>query len=145
MEISEQGLALIRRFEGFSAKPYTCAGGKRTIGYGHVIGPKERFPREGLTREAAEILLKQDAEQAAAAVRRNVEAPLRQHEFDALVSFVFNVGADAFARSTLKNVINRGWHEEAPAQFARWIFAGGKAQPGLVARRRAEGVLYSGK
>ncbi len=141
MQVSEQGIALIRRFEGFSAVPYQCPAGLWTIGYGHALAAKEK-PKLRLTRAEAEELLKKDTEQAAAALRRNVALKLAQNQFDALASFIFNIGAGAFVRSTLLDVVNRGWHEEVPAQLRRWIYAGGKIQPGLVARRKAESELY---
>lgn len=142
---SEHAYGLLRQFEGFSATPYVCPAGKRTIGFGHVIRLGERFPSQGISRKEADDLLVTDAAFSAVAVRRYIKVPLEQCQFDALVSFVFNVGAGAFARSTLKSVINRQWHDEVPVQMARWVFAGGKIQPGLVVRREAEAALYRGE
>lgn len=144
MQYSEQALQLIREFEGFSAAMYVCPAGFRTIGYGHTL----RKGEAGIVRvnkAEAEELLHKDATIAAGAVRRWVTQPLAQHQFDALTSFVFNIGAGAFARSTVRKVINRGWHPEVPEQLKRWVFSGGRLMPGLVRRREAEGELYRGK
>ena len=139
---SEKALALIRRFEGCSLTPYTCPAGKRTIGYGHVIRLGEAFPESGISKAQAENLLRDDIRAAGQAVNRYVRAPLTQPQFDALTSFIFNVGAAAFSRSTLKAVVNKGWHGEVPGQMMRWVHAGGLRLTGLEKRRAAEAMLY---
>lgn len=139
MHISDAGLALIKRFEGFSATPYVCPGGYLTIGYGH-IRTAESFAR--ISKEEGEQLLREDVRDAEGAVRRLIRAPLRQAQFDALVSFTFNLGAGALQRSSLRQVINRSQHHEVPKQLRRWVFAGGRKLPGLLRRREAEVVLY---
>lgn len=144
MTPSEQALALLRRFEGFSATAYTCPAGRSTIGFGHAIRAEERFPKEGITRREAEALLRADAIAAGDAVHRYIKEPLSQNQFDALACFVFNIGAGAFARSTLKAVVNRGWHAEVPPQLMRWVHAGGRRLAGLEKRRAAEALLYAG-
>lgn len=140
-QISEQGLALIRRFEGFSAKPYLCPAGHLTIGYGHVVRPGEEFAAP-LSEAQADALLKKDVAAAQRAVTRLITAPLTQSRFDALVSFTFNVGAGALQRSALRRKVNRGEHAAVEAEFLKWIWAGGKRSPGLVRRRMAEAALY---
>ena len=80
---------------------------------------------------------------AAKAVDERVKVPLAQHQFDALVSFVFNLGAGAFAESTLLRELNAGRYDAVPLQLDRWVKAGGKTLEGLVRRRKAEGVLFS--
>lgn len=142
MKISEQGLALIRRFEGLSLTPYRCPAGRLTIGYGHVVGKLEKFPDSGISAGQAENLLADDAAKAVRALACYITPELSQPRVDALASFIFNVGAGAFARSTLRGVVNRGWHQEVPAQLMRWVNAGGAPLPGLVARRQAEAALY---
>jgi lysozyme len=144
MKISEQGLALIRRFEGFSAQAYRCPAGVMTIGYGHTISAGEHFPAAGLSVDEAEILLKKDVEATEQAICRLVDAALNQQQFDALVSFVFNIGIGAFRRSTLLRWLNKGEKLAAAAQFERWVFAGNKKLPGLVTRRNAERELFLG-
>lgn len=140
MHISTEGLALIRRFEGFSATPYADAAEKMTIGYGHLIRPGERFDR--ICAKQAEALLRADTEVAGKAVLACIAVSLSQPRFNALCSFTFNVGAGALSRSTLRRLINQGRHAEVPAELARWVWAGGKKLPGLIARRQAEGELY---
>ena len=138
--ISSKGLALIKHFEGFKDKPYTCPGGYVTIGYGHVIGKDEEF--KTLTEHEAEELLIHDAQKALHALSRLVKIPLTQPQIDALVSFVFNLGAGAFQRSTLRACINRFDHTQAAQEFLTWTKAGGKTLPGLIKRRHAEASLY---
>lgn len=140
MCVSEQGIALIKRFEGFSPTPYLCPAGYWTIGYGHVVVTGDRLQ---VTRKQAEALLREDVRSAEVAVKRLITAALNQHQFDALVSFTFNLGAGALQRSTLRQVVNRGAHEAVPRELARWVFAAGRKLPGLVARRKAEAAHYS--
>lgn len=138
MQVSADGLALIRRFEGFSAEVYRCPAGFLTVGYGHRVAQAEA----PISRDMAERWLQEDAAVAARAIRRLIAVPLTQGQFDALVSFTFNLGAGALERSTLRQVINRGEHEEAPRQLLRWVYAGGRVLRGLVLRRQAEALLY---
>ncbi len=140
MKISENGVKLISGFEGFSAIAYICAAGKRTIGYGHVIKPNEQFSK--ISKEQAMQLLKSDIEIAEDAVNKLVLVALTQNQFDALVSFVFNIGAGAFKKSTMLKLINSGKIAQAAEEFKRWIFASGKEQQGLTRRREAEKLLF---
>ena len=141
--IGPNGLALIKRFEGFVAQPYLCPAGFLTIGYGHRVHLSERKAMErGITPAAAEALLIRDAVSAGSAVLRLIEVPLLDNQYDALVSFTFNLGSAALQRSTLRQKINRNEHFDVPAELLKWIWAGGRKLPGLVARRAAEGTLY---
>lgn len=142
--ITEIGLNLIKRFEGFSPTIYICPAGYPTVGYGHLVRPGEsdRF-RDGVTEVLAGELLKQDVRTAEASVVRLITIPLTDGQFDALVSFTFNLGAGALQRSALRRVVNRGAHEEVAGQLSRWIMAGGRRQPGLVRRRNAESARYA--
>ena len=143
--VGKAGLALIRRFEGFAAEVYVCPGGYASIGYGHVLAHgEEGLFAGGISRERAEGLLREDVGVAEAGVVRLVPVALTQARFDALVSFTFNVGAGALQRSTLRRRVLRGNHLGAEREFARWVYAGGRRLPGLVARRRAEALLYAG-
>ncbi|MCD6035213.1 MAG: muraminidase [Rickettsiales bacterium] len=141
--ITQEGINLICRFEGFSSKVYICPAGYPTIGYGHLIRPENKAQFSGpITKAQAEVLLRKDVETAEQAVLRLVTVPLTDGQFDALVSFVFNLGAGAFQGSTLRSKINRGEHADAAKEFEKWIFAGGKKLSGLVARRAAEAERY---
>lgn len=139
--ITEDGLRLIRRFEGFSAVPYLCPAGYLTVGYGHVVKNPDAF-RQPITKDEATKILTVDVETAERAVLRLISMPLTDGQFDALVSFTFNLGAGALQRSTLRRKVNREDHEDAAAEFLRWVWAGGRKLPGLIRRRQAEAMLY---
>ena len=142
--LTDDGLALIKRFEGFEPEIYICPGGWPTIGYGHVVrdGERERFA-DGIDEATAEELLRRDVETAERAVLRLIRVLLEDGRFDALSSFAFNLGAGALQRSTLRRKVNRGEHDAVPAEFGRWVFAGGRKLKGLVRRREAEAELYA--
>jgi len=142
--ITQEGLDLIKRFEGFSSTIYICPAGYPTIGYGHVVRneEKERF-NAGIDQEQGEDLLRRDAQVAERAVLRLINVPLTDGQFDALVSFTFNLGSGALQRSTLRRKVNREEHEDVPAQFKRWVWAGGRKLRGLYIRRKAETGLYA--
>jgi GH24 family phage-related lysozyme (muramidase) len=142
-QVTDAGLALIRRFESFSPTVYVCPAGYETIGYGHVIrdGERERFAN-GISEHEAEDLLRRDAGIAERAVLRLIAVPLTDGQFDALASFAFNVGGGALQRSTLRRKVNREEHSAVPGEFRKWIWAGGRKLKGLVRRREAEAALY---
>jgi lysozyme len=109
-----------------------------------VVKPQEREHFSGgITPEQAEALLRQDVQTAEQAVLRLITVPLTDGQFDALVSFTFNLGAGALQRSTLRRKVNRGDHAAVPAEFRKWVWAGGRKLQGLVRRRKAETKLYS--
>ena len=135
--ITPQGLELITTFEGFSPTSYMCAGGYLTIGYGHVIKEGEAFP-SGITEEEARTLLRKDVHIAERVVLQLICVPLSDGQFDALVSFTFNLGSGALQRSTLRQKLNRSDYGRAANEFGRWTFAGGRKLPGLIRRRAAE-------
>lgn len=151
-KLSDNGLDLIARFEGFVPHVYNDAAGHATVGFGHLLhhGPataadRARYgTRENpkLSRSEALVLLRRDARQAQDAVRSLVRTGVSQNEYDALVSFVFNVGAGAFKTSTLLQLLNRGRRGRAGVQFLRWNKAGGRVLLGLSRRRRAERRLF---
>jgi lysozyme len=144
---SAAGLSFIAAHEGFRASVYRDAAGLETIGYGHRLTEGESFP-SGIAQDEARRLLAADAARAEAAVRAQVAIALTQNRFDALVSFVFNVGAGAFAGSTLLRMLNAGDVAGAADQFPRWnkIAVDGAlvADPGLTNRRAAERTLFLG-
>lgn len=143
MKTSQTGLQLIREHEGLRLDAYRDPAGIWTIGYGHT-----RTARAGqrITRDQAERLLLQDVVTAENAVKARVKVPLKQHEFDALVSFVFNVGAGNFANSTLLRRLNEGNKAAAADQFLRWDKARVNgvltSLPGLLRRRADERDLF---
>lgn len=140
LRTSDAGIALIKRFESFCATVYRCPAGKPTIGYGHVILSGEQF---GTITEAEAIqLLRRDLAIAVAAVRRLISVPLTQSQFDALVSFTFNVGEGALEKSTLRRRINQGDWALAKRELLRWVYADGNKLNGLVVRRQTEAGLF---
>ena len=142
--ITNNGLALIRQFEGFSPVVYLDSAGLPTIGYGHLILPHEKPSfKNGITEAQALTLLKQDLTVAEKGVIRLINVPLKHNQFDSLVSFTFNLGSGVLQRSTLRLKINREEHDQVPSEFLRWIYANNKKIPGLLRRRVVEGELYS--
>lgn len=138
--ITQDGIDLIKRFEGFSSTVYICPAGYPTIGYGHLVRSGESYTE--ISETEAEELLRKDVESAERAVLRLVNVPLTDGQFDALVSFTFNLGSGAFQRSTLRRKVNRQAHAEVPAQLMRWVWAGGRKLNGLVSRRITEAMRY---
>ncbi len=139
--ITQQGLDLIKRFEGYSDTIYICPAGKPTIGYGHVVLGGEDFG-SSISEDEAEEILRRDVADAERAVCDLIPGELTDGQFDALVSFTFNLGRGALRRSTLRQRVLAGKHDEATAEFGRWVNAGGKRLSGLVKRRAAEAELY---
>jgi GH24 family phage-related lysozyme (muramidase) len=141
--VTDEGLNLIKRFEGFSPATYFCPAGYPTIGYGHVVmpGERERYAN-GISQVEATDLLECDVQVAERAVLRLTTVPLTDSQFGALVSFTFNLGAGTLERSTLRRMVNRGENGDIPSELAKWVWAGGRRLPGLLRRRQAEGRLY---
>jgi lysozyme len=142
--ITDEGLGLIKQFEGFSPKIYLCPAEYPTIGFGHVVLPEEQSRFDGgIIREEAAELLRRDVRIAASAVSRLITNPMADGQFDALVSFTFNLGAGALQRSSLRKKVNRGEHGDVPVELMKWVWSAGRKLPGLMRRRQAEGALYS--
>lgn len=148
-KLSPNGAAFIGRFEGFRAAMYNDAAGHCTIGFGHLVhhgpinGSEPAEFKAGITRERGLQLLQADAAIAAKCVSDHVKVKLNQAQFDALVSFTFNVGTGAFADSTLLKMLNTGDYTAVPGQLERWSRAGGRVLQGLLNRRHAEGTLFA--
>lgn len=140
---------VVAAFEAFSGNAYPDAGGKLTIGYGHMLKPGEFFP-DGITREQALALLQADLRIARSAVDDLFHGVyLSPHEWDALTSFTFNVGAGALRDSTLRQHALSGTTATAGHEFLRWVYTtmpdGTKKKlPGLVRRRDCESVWFLG-
>lgn len=149
--VSEAGIRLVKKFEGLHKqgddgliRSYRCPAGKWTIGYGATKGVRSGMR---ITEGEAEERLLADLNEHAEAVHRYVEVPLSQNQYDALTSFVFNVGAANFKSSTLLKRLNSGQYHDVPNQLMRWNKArvDGKLTPlrGLTRRRSAEAALFS--
>lgn len=142
MQVTEAGLQLIKRSEGFRSTAYLDAVGIPTIGFGHRILRGESYP--GSIDEAQACrLLAADVHLAEEAVERLVKVPLTQGQFDALVDFCFNLGPARLAASTLLRELNAGDYEGARRQLLLWDHAGRAIVAGLKARREAEFSLWS--
>jgi lysozyme len=139
MRVSAAGLRFIAGFEGWRSHAYLDAVGVPTIGFGHTGGVRLG---QVISKARGYQLLRRDAAVAESAVRRLVKVPINQHRFDALVSFVFNVGVGAFESSTLLKELNRGHYHRAADQFLRWNRGGGRVLAGLTRRRQAERALF---
>jgi len=139
--VPQQAIDLISSFEGFSSTIYYCAGGKPTIGYGHVLCKGEEC-LEPMSQEVAEDHLKKDAAWAAYAVDKLVHKPLTQNQRAALISLVFNIGSGNFQASTIRSRLNQGDYAGAANSFWMWRRANGKILPGLVRRREAEKNMF---
>ena len=134
---------VIKEAEGLRLEAYLCPAGVWTIGYGHT-GP-DVWPGLVITEKWAEQLLEEDLKRFEAYVSGYVRVDLTQDQFDALVSFTYNVGAEAFKNSTLLRKLNAGDYEGASKEFTRWNKSKGKVLPGLVKRREKERKLFVGE
>lgn len=145
MQISYNGIESLKQLEGFESKAYKDTGGVWTIGYGTTVWlDRPVGPGMVITEKEAELALQHDLAWAQTAVNQLVRVPLKQNEFDALVSFVYNVGELAFAKSTMLRLLNQQRKKEASAQFQRWVYDNGKIVKGLVNRRIQERRMFEG-
>ena len=142
MKISQEGLSLIKKFEGCELEAYKCAAGVWTIGYGSTKGVEEG---NTITQEEADKLLLDEMEEYEGYINDMVKVDLKQNEFDALVSWVYNLGSSNLSSSTLLQKLNTKEWDDVPNQIKRWNKAGGKVLQGLIRRREAEALLFEGK
>lgn len=136
-------LYLMRR-EAFSATPYLDAAGVLTIGYGHVMRAHEKNTLVNITVAEAADLLDRDCDPIELyldAIQVNFKTRLNQHQFDALVSFAFNVGLKAFENSTLLKYLRAGDHDNAAAEFDRWIYVTKTGKGGIKRKVRSRGLM----
>ena len=156
-QLSENGAEFIKQFEGLRLTAYNDGTGVMTIGYGHTGDVKAG---ETITQAQADSYFNADVKWAVDAVNNAVKVELQQNQFDALVSFTYNVGEGAFKSSTLLKDLNTGDYKSVPSQLDRWIYAGEKTgmlaefvrwahlgsgkevSPVLMARREKEGKLF---
>lgn len=148
MDISKNGLDIIKYFEGFKAKMYLCPAGLPTIGYGTLIDTVSEQYLKGITinESQATDLLKADCAFFEKSIDKYVIKPLNQNQFDALVCFIYNVGPDNFRKSTMLKKININPSDPTiKDEFMKWNRAGGKVLKGLTNRRTMEADLYCKK
>ena len=140
MNISDEGVDLIKSFEGCRLDAYLDSVGICTIGYGHTGSEVKRG--DTIDDAEADRLLRSDLRTAEKCINACVTGNLTQNQFDALCSFVFNLGCASLRNSTLLRKLNSGEHEEAAEEFQKWNHAGGKVLSGLTKRRHAEADLF---
>jgi len=146
MKLNENGYKLICEFEGLKLKPYLCSAKVPTIGYGNTYYPNGKrvtLLDEPITKEYAFEIFKVIADKFAKRVDEMVTSELNQNQFNALVSFAYNVGIGAFATSTLLKKVNNNPNDVTiKNEFLKWVKAGGKKVQGLVNRREKESEIY---
>lgn len=138
----DKGVELICHFEGLKLERYRDAVGLWTIGYGHLILKTEMEKLIKITTGEAKTLLRKDLRRTEQGVQKLVSASVTQNQFDALVSFAFNLGVGSLKKSTLLRKLNAGDVQGAALQFKSWNKAGGKVLTGLTRRREAEMKLF---
>lgn len=138
-------LDLIKRFEGFRARPYLCPAKVPTIGYGsthYEDGHKVTLKDAPVDNIKASNMLNVEALRCGVAVLKLVNTPLTPNQYGALVSFVYNLGSGRLQASTLRRKLNRRDYDGAAREFSKWVFAGKRKLQGLLVRRKAERALF---
>lgn len=143
MNISKNGIDLIKSFESLRLTAYLCPAGVWTIGYGHTANVRKG---DVITREQAVKMLESDVAWVERTIAVCVTVPLTQNQYDALCSIIYNIGSTMFSNSTLLRFINARETENAiVGQFMRWKYVNGRESKGLAARRRREAALWCRK
>ena len=149
MNVSKAGIALIKHHEGVRSRPYRCPANLWTVGVGHLIGDGKSLPdswNRTFSQEEIDGILKSDLRRFELGVHKMLpNVPLRQHEFDAIISFCFNLGLGCFQRSTIRQALLRGDKTQAMESLVKYCRAGGKILRGLQIRRLDERALFEGK
>lgn len=145
MKTGPKGIKLLKQFEGWRSKAYRCSAGVLTIGYGHtsMAGPPKVTPSMTITKAQGEAILKKDLKKYEKAVNDYVRVQLTQEQFDALVSFCYNVGPGNFKKSSVLRYVNARRFDDVPSRLMLWNKAGGRVLRGLTRRRAAEGELFT--
>tara|TARA_B100000401_G_C52467606_1_gene559565 strand:- start:151 stop:612 length:462 start_codon:yes stop_codon:yes gene_type:complete len=142
MQLSKTGIELLKHFEGCELKAYQDSVGVWTIGYGHTKGIYEGLE---ITQSEAEKMLQDELPEYEGYITDKVVPMLQQHEYDALVCWVYNLGPTNLSSSTMLKKLNAGEFKEVPFQMKRWDKAGGQPLLGLTRRRNAEALLFKGE
>ena len=149
MNVSKAAIALIKHHEGVRSRPYRCPANLWTVGVGHLIGDGKSLPdswNRTFSQEEIDGILKSDLRRFELGVHKMLpNVPLRQHEFDAIISFCFNLGLGCFQRSTLRQALLRGDKKAAMESLVKYCRAGGKILRGLQIRRLDEKALFEGR
>jgi len=139
METSENGIELIKKFEGKRQVAYQDEAGVWTIGYGHT---KDVYKGQLIIESRADKMLAEDLKVYEGIVNEQVKVPLNQNQFDALVSWTFNLGEKNLKKSTMLKKLNEGDFDSVPTEMKRWNIVAGKVSKGLINRREAEVSLF---
>ena len=142
MQISQEGLALIKKFEGCELEAYKCPAGVWTIGYGHTKDVKEG---DKINKDEANYLLQEEMIEYESYINDMVDVDLNQSQYDSMCAWVYNLGPSNLGSSTMLRVLNEGKYDEVPQQMKRWNKANGEVLTGLIRRREAEALLFEGK
>lgn len=145
MRFSANGLQLLKNLEGFRGKPYKCAAGRDTVGYGTVITPEEvaKYSAVPISREEAEQRLLKKVDEILFVLKKVVQVQLSQNQVDALVCFIYNIGVNGFKTSTLLKKLNSRNFAGAALEFRRWVHDdNGNVIAGLVTRHKKEEELF---
>ena len=146
MNVSKAGILLIKHHEGVRNRPYRCPAGLWTVGVGHLIGDGKQLPdgyNKTFTDREIDEILKADLRRFELGLSKLLpNVPLKQNEFDALISFCFNLGLGCFQRSTIRQALLRGNKEAAMESLVKYCRAGGKILRGLQTRRLDEKTLF---
>jgi lysozyme len=149
VNVSKAAIALIKHHEGVRSRPYRCPANLWTVGVGHLIGDGKSLPdswNRTFSQEEIDGILKSDLRRFELGVSKMLpNVPLRQHEFDAIISFCFNLGLGCFQRSTIRQALLRGDKTQAMESLVKYCRAGGKILRGLQIRRLDERALFEGK
>jgi len=148
MKASEKCLKMLAHHEGIKTKPYRCPAGLWTVGVGHLIGDGKSLPdswNRTFTLKEVYAILAKDVERFERGVSRLITYPLSQNEYDAIISFAFNLGLGCLQRSTLRSALNRGDKVAAMQSLRKYNKAGGKVLKGLDNRRKDEEALFWSK
>jgi lysozyme len=149
VKVSERAIKLIKHHEGVRNRPYRCPANLWTVGVGHLIGDGKHLPdswNRTFSQEEIDGILKSDLRRFELGVHKMLpNVPLRQHEYDAIISFCFNLGLGCFQRSTLRQALLRGDKKAAMESLVKYCRAGGKILRGLQIRRLDEKALFEGK
>ena len=146
MQVSSNGVGLIKQFEGFRSDPYLDSVGVATIGYGTIMypdGTRVTMNDSPITEDQAEQYLAYQIDQKTTSINNMLAVSVNQNQFDALTSFAYNLGVGALHGSTLLRLVNQGDFDNAANEFPKWDKAGGQVVAGLERRRLAEQQLFS--
>lgn len=142
-KIVDLAVDLITQFEGFCSIPYICPAGKRTIGYGEIMTPKDK--RKKITKEEGKVFVRRRAEEIYEQLQKLLPFGLEENQYVALISFIYNIGIGAFEHSTLlKKMLNNSPNNLLRTEWMKWVHSNGKVLKGLTIRRAKEWNIFAG-